>query len=209
MLLNIQNLFVKYRIEPTGVIHIGAHTGQELAAYKRMKMRKILFIEANPEVYEKLKVNVAEENNVLTSCCAISNYNGETILRVTSNDQSSSVLSLKYHKKLYPNIVETKQIKVKCRTVDTLLQELKLSPESFNFINIDIQGAELLAFQGAMNSLRHIKAINSEVNLKELYESCVLLEDLDKFLQEQGFERKEINTPFDPSWGDAFYVRIK
>ncbi|XEC97719.1 FkbM family methyltransferase [Paenibacillus tarimensis] len=191
---------------PRGVIHIGAHEGQEMAAYKAMGIGKVLLIEANPNVYERLRRNVQNISDVQLVQCAISNYNGTVQLHVTSMDQSISILPLKSHQVLYPFIVETDQLNVECKTLDSLLNELSLSTSDFNILNIDIQGAELLAFEGATNTLKHIAAILTEINFAELYEGCALARQLDEFLKLYGFVRVATSTPYHPSWGDAFYV---
>lgn len=207
-MLNIPELFVNYDVEPKGVIHIGAHVGSEVEKYNKMQIQKIVFIEANPEVYLRLQENIKGFPNVKIINCAINNYNGEVVLRVTSNDQSSSILPLKYHKVVYPEIKEVRQIKVQCRTLDVLMKEQKLEPRDFNFINIDIQGAELLAFQGANGQLRFVDIISSEVNFEEMYEGCVLKVQLDEFLLKYGFECVKVHMSC-PSWGDALYVKEK
>ncbi len=205
-LLDLPQLCIQHSINPKGVIHIGAHEGQELNYYQKMGVKNVLFIEANPVVCERLKTRVASYPNVKTVNCAISNVNATVDLHVTSNEQSSSILPLKKHQEVYPHIKETHQVKVDSKKLDTLLQELKLNPSDYNILNIDIQGAELLALQGATNCLRYIEAINTEVNYEELYEGCVLIEELDEFLDEHGFQRVATKTPH-PSWGDAFYVK--
>ncbi|WP_228056526.1 FkbM family methyltransferase [Microcoleus sp. LEGE 07076] len=205
--LDIQKLCEQNSITPRGVIHIGAHEGIELSSYQAMGLEKILFIEANPVVFERLQANMAACPNVQAVNCAISDRNGTIDLHVTSFDQSSSILPLKHHQEVYPHITETHQITVQSKTLDTLLQEQELNPSDFNILNIDIQGAELLALQGATNWLKSVELINTEVNYEELYEGCALIDQLDKFLEEHGFERVATTTPIHPSWGDAIYVK--
>lgn len=206
-MLDLPELCRQYAIEPRGIIHVGAHEGTELSTYKKMGVQRILFIEANPAVFERLQANVSDMPGIDVVACAISNQNGFVTLHVTSSDQSSSILPLKLHKKVYPQIEETHQIVVQSKKLDTLLDELKVMPNNFNILNIDIQGAELLAFEGSINLLMHIEAINTEVNFEELYEGCALIDQIDRFLDLHGFERVATTAPFDPSWGDAFYVK--
>ncbi|MEG4454186.1 FkbM family methyltransferase [Microcoleus sp. N9_A1] len=206
-MLDLQQLCVKHSVVPRGVIHIGAHEGKEIARYQAMGVQRILLIEANPVVFERLKTNIAGFFNALAVNCAISNINGTSTLYVTSLDQSSSILQLKYHQEIYPEIKEVDRVVVESRTLDTLLEELQINPAEFNMLNIDIQGAELLALQGATNVLKYIEAINTEVNYEELYEGCALIDDIDDFLENCGFDRAATTTPFHPSWGDAFYVK--
>ena len=207
MMLNLQTLCEQYNIQPRGVIHIGAHEGNELSTYQEMGIKRILFIEANPVVFERLQTHVRGIPGVIPINCAISNQNGIATLYVTSMDQSSSILPLKTHKNIYPSIKEIKQIVVQTKKLDTLLDELQTLPSDFNIINIDIQGAELLAFQGATQLLDNIDAINTEVNFEELYEGCALIYQVDDFLGLHGFRRVATTTPYHPSWGDAFYVK--
>ena len=92
-------------------------------------------------------------------------------------------------------------------TINTLFNTNNIPYDKYDFINLDIQGAELLALQGATQILPHIKAIYTEVNEKELYENCALLPDLEKFLSDNGFVRAiVIMTP--AGWGDGLYIRI-
>lgn len=205
--LDIQKLCQENSITPRGVIHIGAHEGTELSSYQAMGVEKILFIEANPVVFERLQANMAAYANVQAVNCAISDRNGTIDLRVTSFDQSSSILPLKHHQDIYPSITETHQVTVQSRTIDTLLQELELNPSDFNILNIDIQGAELLALQGATNWLKYVEVMNTEVNYEELYEGCALIDQIDEFLKTPGFDRVATTTPSHPSWGDAIYVK--
>jgi FkbM family methyltransferase len=205
--LNIQELCSQYSIVPRGVIHVGAHEGTEISAYQQMGAQKVLFVEANPSVFERLQANIAVYPNVESVNCAIADRNGTIDLHVTSFDQSSSILQLKHHQEIYPHITETHQITVQSKTLDTLLQEQELNPSEFNILNIDIQGAELLALQGATNWLKSVELINAEVNYEELYEGCALIDQLDEFLEKYGFHRAATTTPIHPSWGDAIYVK--
>ncbi|MEG4232671.1 FkbM family methyltransferase [Microcoleus sp. Pol11C3] len=205
--LNIQELCRQYAIAPRGVIHVGAHEGTEITAYQQMGAQKVLFVEANPAVFERLQANLTGMPDVRSVNCAIGNRNGSVDLHVTSFDQSSSILPLKHHQEIYPHITETHQITVQSKTLDTLLQEQELNPSDFNILNIDIQGAELLALQGATNWLKSVELINTEVNYEELYEGCGLIDQLDEFLEGQGFHRVATTTPIHPSWGDAIYVK--
>jgi len=207
VMLDLQELCRKHLVTPKGIIHIGAHEGEEIKCYQAMDVQTILFIEANPVVFERLSENLANIKNVKAVNCAISNHNGMVNLHVTSMDQSSSILPLKYHQEIYPDIKETHQVIVKSRTLDTLLHEIEMQASEYNIINLDIQGAELLALQGATNCLKHIDAINTEINYEELYEGCALISELDDFLGLYGFDRVATVTPFHPSWGDAFYVK--
>ncbi|WP_368012165.1 FkbM family methyltransferase [Laspinema palackyanum] len=206
-MLDLSQLLDEHSITPRGVIHVGANEGEELKTYQEIGIKKVLFIEANPAVFQVLKGKLSDVPNLIGVNCAISNLNGTATLHVTSMDAASSILPLKRVKEYYPEIRETHQIKVQCKTLDTLVAELGLNPADFNLLNLDIQGAEFLALQGAKNLLQHIEAINTEVNYEELYEGTQLIDKIDELLAESDFERVATVTPYHPSWGDAFYVK--
>lgn len=203
---DLKYLCSHYKIAANGVIHIGAHDGQELPVYQSLGMRRILLIEANPVAYERLTRHVQAMPNVRTVQYAVCHQDGFVPLRVTNSDASSSLLPLKGHKLVFPDIKEDYQTVVPGRKLDTLLRELKVKAADYNFLNIDIQGAELLAFQGATDVLKHMEAINTEVNFAELYEGCALVDQVDDYLGSFGF-RRMMTTLYHPSFGDAFYIR--
>jgi FkbM family methyltransferase len=208
-MFHLRPLFQEHEVQPRGVIHIGAHEGQEVDLYQSLGADKLLLIEANPAVFQRLKAKVAGMPNVIAVNCAISDRNGTIDLRVNSFDHSSSILPLKQHKDLFPTLLEVGTVTVPSYTLDSLMAQLNLNPQEFNFINIDIQGAELIALRGATQTLQHIDAICSEINFAELYEGCALVGELDAFLKTCGFDRVATIQPHRPDWGDGFYVKSK
>lgn len=207
-MLDLPALLAAKGVSPRGVIHIGAHEGRELAAYRAMGASPILFIEANPALAENLRQRLADEPDVTVAAVAATDGAADTaLLHVTSMDQSSSLLPLAEHRAIYPSIVETGTAAVPARALDALLPELGLAPAAFNIINIDIQGAELAALRGALGTLPHIQAINTEINFRELYAGGTFFHELADFLHGQGFVCEAATCPYHPSWGDALFVR--
>lgn len=194
-------------IQVRGVVHVGAHEGQEIGIYDKMGADCVVFIEANPHVHERLAEAMKNRPDVLTVQRAISDRPGKVTLHVASFDQSSSLLPMAKHREVYPKIVESEHIEVDATPLDTLLAELDLDPALFNFLTVDVQGAELLVLNGAKELLRHIHAIDIEVNFTEMYAGCAQIEDIDDFLGAAGFHRAAMTSHFHLSWGDAFYVR--
>ena len=117
----------------------------------------------------------------------------------------NSIYDLHIHKKIYPKI-HIKKIMLKSNTLNNLFKK-KYDLTKFNFINIDIQGAELLAFKGASEILSKINGIYTEVNFEELYKGCALIDEIDRYLYNFKFERVYTNTDMHTSWGDALYIK--
>lgn len=207
-MLDIAGLLERHGITPRGVIHVGAHQAGEMEEYLRIGFAKILYVEANPALIPALREKAkAYPGKVYVVHAAASDADGFVRLRVTSMDQSSSILPLGKHREIYPSIREVSQVEVRSRRLDTILAEEELSAADFNFLNLDIQGAELMALRGSSALLAGIEAVNTEVNLQELYQGAALLEELEGFMSGKGFNRAAMVTPWHPSWGDAFYVR--
>ena len=105
---NIYNLTVK------GLAHFGAHKGEELSSYFKNNIKNVILIEANNELikYIKLKKIFYKLFSMKIDIFNFIAYNQENLdleLNITSNTQSSSILKLKKHKILYPEIVPKKK----------------------------------------------------------------------------------------------------
>lgn len=196
-----------HRVPRGGVVHVGAHLGQELELYRELGFRRILLVEAHPHLAARLLASVRDDPRVLVASCAICDHDGSATLRVASYDESSSLLPFAEHREVYPDIVEESRLEVPARRLDSLLGALGLPPESFDLLVLDVQGAELLALRGARRALGHLSALVVEVSFRELYRGGALAHEVDDFLAEQGFERIATDRRHHPSWGDGFYLR--
>ena len=50
--------YVKCLMNCNGILHVGAHRGMEGPIYNWFN-KKVLWIEANPKIYEELKINIS------------------------------------------------------------------------------------------------------------------------------------------------------
>lgn len=205
MLISFDNIVTKYG-RPNGIIHIGAHLMEERDAYLRYDINNILWVEANPKIFNQIS-SIPKNTNEIILNSAISNTDGDIVnFHITNNGQSSSILELDKHKEYYPNISVYDIIPVTTQRMDTLIRYNNIDISKYNFLNIDIQGAELLALKGFGDLLNSIKYIYTEINTNTLYKNCALLSDIDDYLSNFGFHRVEtIMTPYE--WGDALYMQ--
>jgi len=204
MLLDLEKLKEKYNLNIKGVLHIGAHFGQEFSTYERMGIKNTMFFEPLPHTFEMLKKNIGDKAILVNT--ALGNTIGEIQMNVefANQGQSSSILEPSIHLKQYPHIVFEDKIDVKITKLDTFIEY----HEKYNFINVDVQGYELEVFKGAEKYLEHIDYIMAEVNRDEVYKGCPRVEELDKYLGNYGFRRVE--TTWDGgTWGDGFYIKNK
>ncbi|TXG84562.1 MAG: FkbM family methyltransferase [Spirochaetes bacterium] len=202
MLLNLDNLKQKYDLKIKGVLHIGAHVGQEFGTYQRLGIDNVMFFEPVPSTFQRLKENVGDKAILVNT--ALGNMIGEVEMftETVNQGQSSSVLEPEHHLVQHPNIQFNGRQNVAITKLDTFIED----KDKYNFINIDVQGYELEVFKGGAEYLKTIDYVMTEVNRAELYKGCARIEELDAFLGGYGFERVE--TTWDGgTWGDAFYVK--
>ncbi|WP_197046435.1 FkbM family methyltransferase [Planktothrix paucivesiculata] len=207
MKLNFPDLCQHHNITPRGIILIGAYDGKTLKRLNLPNTVKTLLIDANPSAVGRLQQNFADSPNIQVVQAAIANHNDTVTLHLTSLESSSSILPWKQYGEIYPNIKEIQQLTLSCRTLDTLLEELNLSPIDFNILILDIQGAELLALEGATQLLNNLDAIYTNVHYQELFEGGALAEEVNQFLTDYQFDCVAEESPYHPAWGEAFYVR--
>ncbi len=210
MLLSFDKLEHDFGLKMEGVIHIGAHHGQEVPSYIERGVENILLFEPQPECFDILVDRFAEEDSVLVENLALgSSVCKNSMYTETANGgQSSSVLKPAIHTQQYPSIVFNGKIDIDMTTLDKYFEDNDMDPSFYNTINIDVQGYELEVFRGAESTLEHIDYIITEINRAEVYEGCAKSEDLDEFLGGIGFVRK-ITDWAGNTWGDAFYTREK
>ena len=204
MLLDLEKLKEKYNLDIKGVLHIGAHFGQEYSTYEKMGIKNTMFFEPLPHTFQKLKDNIGGKTILINT--ALGNVIGEIEMNVeTANQgQSSSILEPMIHLKQYPHITFNNKVTVPITKLDEFLEE----KDKFNMINIDVQGYELEVFKGGESFLHHIDYVMTEVNRDEVYKNCPRIEEIDSYLKFYGFKRVE--TTWDGgTWGDAFYIKEK
>lgn len=201
MYFSIEKIINKYKKPIQGVIHVGAHFGEEYNSYIRNGIYEIHFFEASRKNYEKLISQVG------VSCVynyALGSQEGEAELFVESSNQgqSNSLLEPLLHLKQYPQIVFNQREKVNIRRLDYF------EIYTCNFLNMDVQGFELEVLKGGEKTIEKFDYIYSEVNRAETYKHCAQIHQLDEFLLSKGFRRVE--TLWSGGiWGDALWVRFK
>lgn len=196
-----------------GVIHIGAHHGEEVEAYRQCGVQNVVWVEASrsfmADLYSHTQRFPGIKQYYLNEC--MSDVDGDVVnFNIANNGQSSSILELGTHANLYPHINYVKSVEMKTKTFENVLQQKKdLNIDDYDFINLDVQGAELKVLKGFGDLLHkpNIKAVYTEINFEHVYKDCCLAEELDAYLQQFSFKRIKTSAP-ERTWGDALYVKI-
>jgi FkbM family methyltransferase len=203
MLISVKDLHEFWRVRPTGVVHVGAHAAEEQDDYEKFGFGPVVWVEAQPLLVEQLRTRIKPPSKVVQAL--IWDKSGEDMpLKITNNSQSSSVFELGTHEIDYPDVKVVSEVMLKTVRLDEIIPD----DSSFNFLNLDIQGAEYQALKSLGNRLDEFDYIYLEVNGGQVYKGIKQVEDIDRFLGEEGFSR--VATFWTEAfWGDAFYIRKK
>lgn len=211
MLIDFRQLFPKYGIKPTGVLHVGANVGEEAPVYLELGIKRQVWIEANPEIFKKLQDNLKDnpEAEAIQACITDDDQAEEITFHVSNNgSQSSSILELGTHKDVHPEVHYVQELKLIPQRLDFFFENAyDVFNSNLDFLNIDLQGAELKALKSLGIHLHHFKWAYLEVNKAELYKGCALVEDIDMYLLGFGFKRVETLWCGNTNWGDALYIK--
>ena len=203
MLIPLDYLVKKYDVKFKGILHIGAHECEEIYEYeKNIERNKILWVEAMPD---KVKLNKSRFENLLIENAVVSDREQQIKFNISNNGQSSSLLELGLHKQFHPQVHYVDFFVANTKLLKNILPKYDIS---FNFLNLDIQGAELKALKGMGDEyLSKVDYIYTEVNSDYVYKDCALIMELDEYLLRFDLKRVETKWCGNYRWGDAFYVK--
>lgn len=123
----------------------------------------------------------------------------------------------------FQNLEELVRVQKKYPVETTRLDDIP-ELEGTDFLKVDVQGAEILVFEGATKLLDNALVVHTEVEFVPLYKDQPLFADIDTHLRSKGFSlhrlqqtgrafkplifRNDVNAPLSQIlWGDAVYVR--
>lgn len=206
MLIPLDKLVSDHSLRISGVLHLGAHLGEEAAAYQAVGASRVIWIEGNPELIPELTRAVSaypghEVHNLL-----VADRDSDAVLKVANNSQASSLLDFGSHKEHHPEVCDDHRIEARTQRLDGWIRANQISLENINFLNIDLQGAELMALKGLGRHLDAFEAVYTEVNTGSVYIGCPSLFEMDRFLAARGFLRVALKLT-QCQWGDALYLR--
>jgi len=189
-----------------GVIHVGANTGQERDFYERYRL-PVIWIEPVPEVFDQLKGNLRGYARQRAFRYLVTDADDqEYAFHVSNNDgKSSSILELKLHKDIWPEVAFTKSVMLRSVTLPSLLRREGVDIRNYDTLIMDTQGSELLVLKGAVPILPDLTFVKTEVSDFESYEGCCQLEDVGRFLEQHGFAERERHPFARRAEGGVYY----
>lgn len=166
---------------------------------------KIFSFECNPNTILKCKDNISNYPQITLIEKAVNSYDGickfypinqqKTITTWKDGNPGASSLfksNGSYNIELYVQ----DEIETECTRLDTVMKQHNI--DTANLIWIDLQGAELIAFESMGDLIKNTEYIYTEVSYKPIYENQVLFNELDSYLKSVGFSN--ITSPSYNGW---------
>ena len=187
-----------------GVLHIGAHKGQEANFYNRLSA-SVLWVEAIPEIYEILSLQISSFSNQKAMLALLGDENQNSVpFHVSSNDSMSSSVYEFGSELGFENLSMTNTLYLPMVRLDSILSDAESA--KFPYWVLDVQGNELNVLTGSGSLLDHCRSIYTEVSTREVYKGGVLFQELKNFLNGKGFI--PLWDPLDASHENVIFTRI-
>ena len=187
-----------------GVLHIGAHKGQEANFYDAQSA-SVLWVEAIPEVYEILNKQIASFSNQRAILALLGDENQDSVpFHVSSNDSLSSSIYEFGSELGFENLSMTRTLYLPMVRLDSILSDAESA--KFPYWVLDVQGNELDVLKGSGSLLDQCHSIYTEVSTREVYKGGVLFQELKNFLNDKGFI--PLWNPLDRSHENVISTRI-
>lgn len=191
--LNLINSIKQKKIKT--IIDVGANEGQFATKIINNGFEgNIISFEPLSSAHKRLLKIVKSFNNqnkvnwIVEKRIAIGNKKKKTIINISGNSESSSILKiLPKHTSLKPASVTVGKEYVMMKKMDDYL-DIVLRQNGPYLLKIDTQGYEMEVLKGSKNVLNIVSYLLVEVSLVELYQGQKLLKDILDFLSKKNFK---------------------
>jgi FkbM family methyltransferase len=171
------------------IVEAGAHSGLDTLRLAKLFSRGTVHaFEPVPELFARLTRRVGGRANVRSYPSALGARSGRATLHVSGggSDGSSSLLRPTGHLECHPRVTFAASLQVPCVSLDDWARKNGIA--EVDLLWLDLQGLEFDVVSASSLVLPTVKAIYTEVSLKEMYEGACLYPDYRRWLEGQGFE---------------------
>lgn len=189
------------------VFDVGANVGQMTTQYRRVfPLATVYAFEADPRSASTLRSRVTDKMVCVVEK-AVTDRNGEVCFHLNTFGPTSSLFrrpsgdTLRYYP-LFSD--EMEDIRVSAITLDQFTADAGI--EHIDFLKLDIQGGELLAFEGARSLLRRraVSVIQTECYFISHYDNAPMFWDQASYLSKYGYSFVGI---YDEVWAENGQLR--
>jgi FkbM family methyltransferase len=193
------------------VFDVGANVGQFAKGIRQAGYKgNIVSFEPLSQAYTELLSNAKNDSNwIINSRCALGDRAGESVINISGNSVSSSILEMMAsHVDAANKSIYIDQETVPVQTLDSLVNNYVSNDKKF-FLKLDTQGYEWQVLNGASHTLSLVDGILLEVSLVELYKGQRLWKEIIERLERCGFTIWSIDRMFsDPKNGRTLQCDI-
>ena len=184
-----------YKIDT--LLDIGANAGQYASNMRELGyVKKIISFEPLASAFGQLKRKSKHDNNWILNNYALGDEDGKTIINVSGNSVSSSILNiLPMHVQSAPDSKYLAKDDIQIKKLDSIFDLFYNEGDSV-MMKIDTQGYEKNVLDGANESLKKIKIIQLEMSVVPLYENEMLINDMINYLDNLGFQLFSLENGF-------------
>jgi len=170
------------------VIDVGANEGQYgTQLIKNGFTGNIFSFEPLSDPFSVLQRKAKAAPNWNAINCAIGEDDAELSINVSENSVSSSFYEVSGNSlKAEPATRIVRKETIGVTSIDKYFKQRNLEKEIW--LKLDVQGYELNALKGALQTLRDVKAIQVELSLSPAYIGAPLLVEVVSFIEKQNYE---------------------
>ncbi|WP_158296473.1 FkbM family methyltransferase [Nocardioides albidus] len=148
----------------------------------------ILSVEPLGDAFDKLRSRAADDPHWHVENCAVGEVEGEAVIHVASNSDSSSLLPPDdRHRQAAPHVTFEETRTVAVRRLDDVAAA-HLRPDTRALFKIDAQGFEREVMAGARRCLELSSVVQLELSFTSLYEGGMLVDEAVSLLYADGYE---------------------
>lgn len=185
------------------IVEAGAQFGEDTQWMSQLWANGTIYaFEPSPASFLELQKVAAKCTNVVATQLALSNTKG-TFAFYLAGGASSLLKPQNSFNNDYFHSDLNNPITVHTITLDEWTENNGIT--IVDFLWFDMEGNELNALNGALNTLKKVKLIYTEVNLQRFWHDCVMYDELKTWMQDHGF--MEIWSDIVPHWhGNVLFI---
>jgi FkbM family methyltransferase len=186
------------------IFDIGSRDGcQALELNDWFEGSTIYLFEPVPTAIRWIEKNIKSRPNLHLIPQAVNNFDGYVPFYEVTNGNIGASSILKSHNPCF----RTNLIQVPCTRIDTFMRQYNVP--DIDLLWVDVEGAEKRVFSSFAGCLNSVKAIGTEVSLRNIFEGTILKNELDKLLDKMGFVFISGQATPDGNQMDCVYVNKK
>ena len=198
-----------------GVLEVGAHRGEHIAAWSQLELKDQCYVEANPTAFAELERTCREARfgRTLAVAAAVGATSCVRTLHCGASTAHASFLRTHAQAPRSSTEQQTHAVEVPVTTLDELVAAGRIEPRRYNLLFVDTNGTELDVLRGAGELLRHVDIVCVAVFLQPVYEGAPMPQEIQAFLRElhdgDGFGLRAFEPSADARRGSAVFRRLK